>query len=172
MGSIPTKPKHLDAASRSSVSQQRHLQQPRGQPGQGRARPAPAPPAPTAVWGHRDTAHTCTRNQLCVFLPRAVPAVTGSDHGCFSPGFLRLGWSVGPGEAISRQRVPPGPSLGAAEPERAARRGGRRPDSDSSGGSLPENEPGVLGRARGLAVPRQELARSQRQPAPKKRSWR
>lgn len=165
MGSIPTKPKHLDAASRSAVSRLRHLQQPGGQPGRGRARPAPAPPAPTAVWGHRDTAHTRARNQLCVLPPRAVPAVTGSDHCCFSPGFLRLGWSVCPGEAISRQRVPPGPSLGAAEPERAAGRGGRRPDSDSSGGSLPENEPGVLGRAQGLAVPRREPARSQRQPA-------
>lgn len=145
MGSIPTKPKHwiqsLDRHCHSSgISRS-----PQASPGRSRARPAPAPPAPTAAWGHRDTRTHTHKTSSAFSAPEAnaAPAVTGSDHCCFSPGFLRLGWSVCPGEAISRRRVPPGSLPGAAEPERAARRGGRRADPQQlRSGALPESEAG------------------------------
>lgn len=88
-------------------------------------------------------AHTHTHKTNSAFSARglgAVPAVTGSDHGCLSPGFLRSGWSVRPGEATSRQRVPPAPlPRGRGTGAGTAGRGGRRPDPS---GALPENGPG------------------------------
>lgn len=170
---MPTNPKHLDPTSRSSLSQLWHFQRPAGHPC-----PAPAPPAPTAVRGQGDTrtpAHTKPA-------PHPLP-----DRSALSPQLPALitaaplqAFCGSAGASVPAKRPPgtesrPGPSLGAAEPERAAGQprgaaGGRT--RHSSGAELPESEPGRGGRAPGLAVPRQEPARSQHQPAPKKRSSR
>lgn len=118
---------------------------PQASPGRGRARPAPAPLPRQRCGDTRTPAQTHTPNQFCLLCPRGqrCPNSYHSDHCCFSPGFLRTGWSVCPGEAISRQRVAPRPlprgrGTGAGSWEGWPEAG---PEQQRSG-ALPENDPG------------------------------
>lgn len=146
MESIPTKPKHWIQRLSRHCHSYGISSSPQAKPGSSSARPAPAPPAPTAVWGHRDTrTHSHTKPALHS-LPE-TPTLSPQLPGLITAASLQA--SCGPaGASVLAKRSPgsvfrPRPSLGAAEPERAAGRGGRRPvPQQQRCGALPENERG------------------------------